>query len=317
MSQTEDMHAGTISVVIPAFNAARTLTASLNSALQQTRPPLEVIVIDNNSSDGTADAARNFADSRVRVISCSRAGAGAARNVGATNATGDLIAFLDADDRWHPEKLSYQVSLLDEGAFAVGALMRYVSSEGKVLGRNDRYSRWPAATTALRRADAMPLAISSWLIRRADFLAVGGFNEEFVRAQDFEFAVRFSQEFPGLLKWPLRKMLLDYQIHAASATATSYNEQFLAAELVRRRAQGNRDGPRYAEFMAAPNLTRDQRRTMESGRYYRQAAVAKAERRPTQMFAALCLATLHSPLSVVRKLAWSQRDRLPGIRRRL
>lgn len=100
-----------ISVVIPCYNAAAYLTQTIESVLSQTRPPHEVIVVDDGSSDGSADIASSFG-APVRAISQSNSGECASRNRGLDEARGDWIAFLDADDLWEPTKLERQVAAI-------------------------------------------------------------------------------------------------------------------------------------------------------------------------------------------------------------
>ncbi|HBJ37783.1 MAG TPA: hypothetical protein DDZ51_24110 [Planctomycetaceae bacterium] len=101
-----------ISVVVPCFNRASILGRAIKSALNQSMPPDEVIVVDDGSSDKSAMVARTFGE-RVRVIQQANAGAAAARNRGIEVAVGEWIAFLDSDDLWHPEKLRMQLNIAD------------------------------------------------------------------------------------------------------------------------------------------------------------------------------------------------------------
>lgn len=100
-----------VTVVIPAYNAARTLGETLTSVMRQTVPAAEVIVIDDGSTDGTADVANAFGD--VRLIRQDNAGPGAAANSGASAATGTVLAFLDADDLWTENAIASHLALLD------------------------------------------------------------------------------------------------------------------------------------------------------------------------------------------------------------
>jgi glycosyltransferase involved in cell wall biosynthesis len=95
-----------VSVVIPAYNYARYLTEAVQSVLEQTFPSLEVIVVDDGSTDDTAEVVRRFADPRVRYVWQANAGLSAARNTGISHARYPFVAFLDADDRWLPTFLS-------------------------------------------------------------------------------------------------------------------------------------------------------------------------------------------------------------------
>lgn len=129
-----------VSVVIPAYNAASTIDETLRSVRAQTHRALEIIVVDDGSSDGTvAVAARHAAaDDRVQVVTQANAGVAAARNAGWRRARADLIAFVDADDLWAPRKIELQVRALDAGGPDVGlAYCWYVliDAQGHVIGR--------------------------------------------------------------------------------------------------------------------------------------------------------------------------------------
>lgn len=102
-----------VSVVIPCYNGEAYLAETLRSALGQTHPVMEIIVVDDGSTDGSADLASSFGDS-VRVVRQQNGGEGSARNRGVLEARGELIAFLDADDLWHPRKIERQTAYLDE-----------------------------------------------------------------------------------------------------------------------------------------------------------------------------------------------------------
>src|SRR6266852_6361254 len=99
-----------VSVIIPAYNAERFIDETLESVFKQTHDHLELILVDDGSTDGTGAQVRAYGD-RVRFIRQVNAGAGAARNRGLEVATGDYIAFLDADDLWRPEKLEVQLEI--------------------------------------------------------------------------------------------------------------------------------------------------------------------------------------------------------------
>src|SRR5262245_41316998 len=100
-----------ISVIIPVYNHVAYLPEALESVIRQTCPASEIIVVDDGSEDGSAEAAERF--SGVRVFRQAHAGIAAVRNVGVRRARGDLIAFLDADDRWPPHKLRAQIEAFD------------------------------------------------------------------------------------------------------------------------------------------------------------------------------------------------------------
>jgi glycosyltransferase involved in cell wall biosynthesis len=111
-----------VTVVIPAYNAAGSLLATLESVERQTYPHIEVLVVDDGSDDGTAEIVLEVAgrDPRFRLIRQPNAGVGAARNRAIGEARGELIAPLDADDVWHPEKLAKQVSCITHAGESAG-----------------------------------------------------------------------------------------------------------------------------------------------------------------------------------------------------
>jgi glycosyltransferase involved in cell wall biosynthesis len=111
-----------VSVVIPAYNAASTLDETLRSVRSQTHKALEIIVVNDGSTDETETIAQRHAadDSRVRIITQDNAGLAAARNTGWRRARSDLIAFLDADDLWAPTKIERQLQALEAGGERVG-----------------------------------------------------------------------------------------------------------------------------------------------------------------------------------------------------
>lgn len=113
------------SVVIPAFNAERTLAATLASVLAQTVAPAEVLVVDDGSTDGTAELAAHFSP-LIRVLRQPNTGPGAATSLGVRQAASPIVALVDADDLWLPDKMRRQLEVLasDEPVAAVGCSMR-------------------------------------------------------------------------------------------------------------------------------------------------------------------------------------------------
>ncbi len=103
----------TISVVIPAYNAETTIRRAIDSVLAQTTPPTEILVVDDGSPDGLARVVAAYGPA-VTLIQQTNSRSAAARNRGIDAATGDFVAFLDADDYWEPEKLHHQLSVLDK-----------------------------------------------------------------------------------------------------------------------------------------------------------------------------------------------------------
>jgi glycosyltransferase involved in cell wall biosynthesis len=139
--------------VVPAFNAAETIHETLVSISKQTYGRLEVIVVDDGSTDATAEIVRRhrLADSRVRLVQKANGGVASARNEGIRASRGDFVAFIDADDLWYPTKIAKQVELLSAG----GESMALVYSPFRVIDRNGNVIASP------RR-----LGVSGWVLYR-------------------------------------------------------------------------------------------------------------------------------------------------------
>jgi glycosyltransferase involved in cell wall biosynthesis len=131
-----------VSVVVPAFNAASTIAETLHSISQQTYRALEIVVVDDGSTDATADIARRHADPRLRVVAKANGGVASARNAGIRGSTGPFVAFIDADDLWHPTKIAKQLQVLLAGGeemALVYAPFRLIDGDGRVLASPHKY----------------------------------------------------------------------------------------------------------------------------------------------------------------------------------
>lgn len=154
-----------ISALMGAYNADRHVAAAVESVLAQTLPPFETVVVDDGSTDGTLDVLRAFGD-RIKLVEMRHRGAPAAFATAVAAASGDLLAFNDADDLWAPTKLASQSAALadDPSLDAVfGAVQQFVSPD------------WAQAPTA-----AIPpqsgVSKVGLLVRRSAFLRVGSFD---------------------------------------------------------------------------------------------------------------------------------------------
>jgi glycosyltransferase involved in cell wall biosynthesis len=168
-----------VSVVIPVRNREWCIARAIQSALTQTRPPAEVIVVDDGSTDGTTAAVRQFGP-RVRLLHQSASGPYAARNLAIRAARTPLIAFLDSDDAWRPRKLERQVPAFDDASVGV-----VFGNSAIVRWRNGEYI--PAGTTFGRTPPGMAtqrdftrgnfVSFSTAVVRRECFEACGEFDE--------------------------------------------------------------------------------------------------------------------------------------------
>ena len=187
-----------VSVIIPAWNAEAYLAETIESALAQTRPPAEIIVVDDGSEDGTLAVAERYAP-RVRAIRKANGGPASARNEAIRNASGDYLAFLDCDDLWVPDKLAEQVAFLDahpEVGLVYGqALMFRQQGADRVFGQRFGFTEAPSFRLLLY-GDFIPN--STVVIRRRCYEAVGPLNErrELIAVEDYEYWMRIARRFP-------------------------------------------------------------------------------------------------------------------------
>lgn len=176
-----------ISVVVPVFNAAATLRRTLDSALAQSHARLEILVIDDASSDGSRVIIEEHAalDARVRPILLPRnGGVAGARNAGLDAATGEYIAFLDSDDGWRPDKIERQLATLQQtGAAICYTVFERVATDGRLLSLVCP----PAQLTHADLLRSNHIALSTALYRRSGsaprFRRVG--HEDYVFWLDF------------------------------------------------------------------------------------------------------------------------------------
>ncbi len=190
-----------VSVIIPAFNAQVFIADALRSVFWQTEPALEVIVVDDGSMDGTADVVAQYP--RVRYLWQANAGVSAARNRGVALASGEYLAFLDADDVWHPRKLEYQLRAFRQYPGSVLCHTRATRDPGEIQGAEG--GRGPESLTCVARSDmtatflAPYLGPSTVMVRRDAFIGVGGFDESLRIAEDVDFYLRVLAGAPRVL----------------------------------------------------------------------------------------------------------------------
>ncbi|ELY54938.1 glycosyl transferase family protein [Natronococcus amylolyticus DSM 10524] len=196
-----------ISVVIPTYNRSEMLALAINSSLNQTIPPREIIVVDDASTDNTEEVATTYGD-RINYIQHEvNKGGAAARNTGIKEATGEYIAFLDSDDQWKPQKIEEQVKELQNRPSHFVAVYCGVEHEkngfsGKIrqiLGNtciNHRESGYEGGSELIAALLATKLQLggtSTLLVKRKTVEELNGFDSSFPRHQDWEFLIRLLQ----------------------------------------------------------------------------------------------------------------------------
>ena len=165
-----------VSVVLPVFNAAHSINRSVRSILAQTLTGVELIVVDDGSTDETAAVVQGISDPRLRLLQCRHRGVAAAANTGTQQARAPIIARMDADDVAHPQRLEKQLRLLREQQHdVVGCRVRILDRAGQATQTMRRYERWineetPASEQimALRFVE-LPLVNPTIMARRGYF----------------------------------------------------------------------------------------------------------------------------------------------------
>ncbi len=218
-----------VSVIIPCFNAARFLPEAVASVRAQQYEPLEILVIDDGSTDDTARVAAGFG-SEIRYFRKENGGPASARNSGLREARGELIALLDADDQWPGNKLDLQVGrLLEDPNLDVAT--------GRI-----RYLELPGAMKPdLRFEEADQLAhihLGAALYRRRAFEVAGFFDESLRFSEDQDWFLRAREA--GLKIVILKDVTLLYRLHGSNMTRGKDVRDFMMAQvlhksLVRRR----------------------------------------------------------------------------------
>lgn len=188
----------TVSVIIPAYNSSRTLVRAIESVLMQSLPASEIIVVDDGSTDDTVKVLAPYSD-RIRYVHQENAGASSARNRGCSMATGDFLAFLDADDVWHPAKLERQVVILNLHP-QIGMCWSdpCILPEVEAVSIAKRVTEFPVQLKQEVVANFDDIFRSPFLgtpnvlIRRTVFEASGGFDTGFVTAEDLDLWLRVA-----------------------------------------------------------------------------------------------------------------------------
>jgi glycosyltransferase involved in cell wall biosynthesis len=287
-----------VSVIIPARNAGSTILEALNSAIQQTHSPYEIIVVDDKSEDDTANVVRSLGE-KVILINGEGKGSGPARNLGVSHSKGDLIAFLDADDAWMPEKLAKQMLLVQEGSI-VGAYANYfVGHSSKIVGTSIRTSDDTKALKFILDGKGMPMLLSSFLMTRKDFDSVGGFDPTYYVSQDYELLLRAC--IAGIGIRIVREPLLRYRLHLESETLSQYVKQYLTAVFVREKhLKGVQQD--FNQWLESQLKNPRRIRRAKAGLLFRRGAVNLETGSPFKGISQMAVAVILDPKRAVTKV---------------
>ncbi len=227
-----------VSVVVPSYNAGRTLDETLRSVRGQTHAKLEIIVVDDGSTDDTAAVAQRHADAdpRLRVIRQANAGVAAARNTGWQAASADIVALIDSDDLWAPDKIAKQLQALALGGPEVGLVYCFFTriDAGGMMGREWTPVPYSGDVLDVILEDNFVGNGSSMLVRREVIERCGGFDNSLHAAgaqgcDDYLFCCRAAEichfavvpeflvgyrELPGSVSSKVKKMLRSWMLSA-------------------------------------------------------------------------------------------------------
>lgn len=219
-----------ISVIIPVYNGERYLAEAITSVLRQSLLPTEIIVVDDGSTDGSAAVAAGFGG-RVRVNTQPNAGPAAARNLGVQMAHGDLLAFLDADDLWLPDKLTRQLAYLQADPrldCVFGQVEQFISPDGSAAQR-----------AALPPQPIMNgLHVGTMLIWRRAFMAVGPFATTWTIGEFIDWYGRAQTR--GLHAAVLPEIVMRRRWHDANLTRRTQAQRNDYAKVLKRHLDAKR-----------------------------------------------------------------------------
>jgi glycosyltransferase involved in cell wall biosynthesis len=207
------MAAPSIAVIIPTYNYANGINQAIASVFSQTLPPVEIIVVDDGSTDETRDVLGSYG-SRIKYVYQQNRGASAARNAGVVASNCEWVAFLDQDDQWYPTKLACQAASVVES----GAEFCYTGYERFANGQFEEAIEPPDPDQLFPDLRFMNVLgpSSMFFVRRSTFTSLGGFDERLgASCEDWEFAVRLAR----VSRWvKVNRTLMRYNYHSSNSS---------------------------------------------------------------------------------------------------
>ncbi len=241
-----------VSVVIPAYNSAQHIAEALDSVLRQDYPALEILVIDDGSTDNTREIVARYGD-KVRLLAQTNQGSAAARNHGIRNARGKYIAFLDADDAWWSYKIRYQVDALAQSGHKM-AYSRFIRWYPDACGHFMHPETEFSVATNLNVSDGKVVTGSPYaellldcivwtstvIVEKKELENVGFFDEYLRKGQDYDLWIRLSRRIEML---GLEQPTALYRIHPTCITASIKTINYEYLILSRAVAKWGETGP--------------------------------------------------------------------------
>ncbi|MBE0500936.1 MAG: glycosyltransferase family 2 protein [Desulfuromonadales bacterium] len=221
-----------VSVVLPTYNRKDIIGRTISSVLQQTFTNLELIIVDDGSTDETREYVESeFVDDRINYLYQLNNGVSSARNTGLNHVNGRYVAFIDSDDQWVETKIEKQLAFFREHP-EVGLIFcdfAIVSRDGSVLDVNHRIPRTESRTLTLREVFLDPyLGMPTVMLTRELLASIGGFDEKLCSAEDVDFFLRAAVKAPiGYLH---EKLVVVNKTEGSLTTCISASDKILTYE---------------------------------------------------------------------------------------
>ncbi|AFY40739.1 glycosyltransferase [Nostoc sp. PCC 7107] len=206
-----------VSVIIPAYNAEKTIQKTVASVLEQSLSDFELIIINSSSSDSTLNKISQIQDSRIKLFTYPQANASVNRNRGLLHTTTEFVSFLDADDLWKPDKLEAQYQALQENTEAVVAysFTDAIDENGNFL-RKCSHATWTGNVYPQLLLDDFIGSGSNVMVRRQVFREVGEFDELLTNAEDTDMWLRLAADYNFV---PIKKVQILYRVSTNSKSS--------------------------------------------------------------------------------------------------
>ena len=187
----------TISVIIPTFNRQYCLSRTIDSVLQQTLKPSEIIIVDDGSTDNTINFLQQHYP-QIKLLQQTHQGVSAARNLGIEQATGEWIALLDSDDAWQPKKLERQIKALQKKPnYRICHTHEIWYRHGKRVNQMDKHQKY-GGHIFQQCLDSCRISPSSVIIHKDIFASIGLFDESLPTCEDYDLWLRITAQHPVL-----------------------------------------------------------------------------------------------------------------------
>ncbi len=261
-----------VSVIMAVHNGAEYIQEAARSVLDQSHEALTLIVVDDGSSDGSADIVRALADERVRLVQQEQAGVARARNRGLEEADHELVAFIDHDDVWFPDKLATQIPQFNaDDVGVVGSYMTYLSDRGPTRATSGQRSE--SQLDKIAEARLMPFPLSSMVARRQLVSELGGFDVSLAKVGQVEDLDLISRAARCSRIVTVPRPLGYYRVHSGAASFRTFYQMRRGTRFLQDRVEAASAGAdlTWEQWSATRHESWNQRRKDRARFLYRTA----------------------------------------------